>query len=138
MKVEPKNDQKRPIYETKLFYATKCDRESILYRFYIEMGYIFFKFRVLRMLTQRCYWHITLGLCRPLGELITLDKIYLTRNVRKWIRKKIVKNFFPESGIPDPVFPGQTLYEFRFLGIFCQYGIWIDSSQIVLGIYERI
>ena len=83
MKVEPKNDQKRPIYETKLFYATKCDRESISHRFYIEMGFIFFKFRVSRMLTQRCYWHITLGLCRPLGKGITLDKMYFTRNVRK-------------------------------------------------------
>ena len=65
-KVDPKNLKKRPIYVVKSFSATRCDRETILYRYFIQFGYIFFKFRVLRMLTQRCYRHITLGLCRPL------------------------------------------------------------------------
>ena len=93
-RVDPKNSKKRPFYDIKLFYVTKCDRESIIYRFYIEIWFIFFIFWVLRTLTQRCYGHITLGLCRPLGEKIILDKMYLTRNVRKWTRKKNCQNFF--------------------------------------------
>ena len=75
-RVDPKNSKKRPFYDIKLFYVTKCDRESIIYRFYIEIRIIFFIFQVLRTLTQRCYGHITditLGLCRPLGEGITLE-----------------------------------------------------------------
>ena len=110
-RVDPKNTKKRPIYDIKLFCVTKCDRESIIYRFYIEIWFIFFIFWVLRTLTQRCYGHITLGLCRPLGEKIILDKMYLTRNVRKWTRKKIVKNFLPETRIPDPDFLGFTTVE---------------------------
>ena len=82
-RVDPKNTKKRPFYDIKLFCVTKCDRESIIYRFYLQIIFIFFIFQVLRMLTQRCYGHITLGLCRPLGELFALDKIYLTRNVQK-------------------------------------------------------
>ena len=117
-RVDPKNTEKRPIYDIKLFCVTKCDRESIIYRFYIEIRIIFFIFQVLRTLTQRCYGHKTLGLCRPLGELFALDKIYLTRNVQKWTRKKIVKICFPESGISDPDFPGFTIYEFRIFWIF--------------------
>ena len=54
-KVDPKNLKKRPFYVVIFFSATRCDRETILYRYYIQFGYKFFKFRVLRMLTQRCY-----------------------------------------------------------------------------------
>ena len=56
-KVDPKNLKKRPFYVVIFFSVTRCDRETILYRYYIQFGYKFFKFRVLRMLTQRCYWH---------------------------------------------------------------------------------
>ena len=33
-------------------------------------------------------------------------------------KEKNAKKFFPESGIPDPDFPGHTLYEFRIFGYF--------------------
>ena len=82
-KVDPKNLKKRPIYVVKFFSATRCDRETILYRYYIQFGYKFFKFWVLRMLTQRCYRHITLGLCRPLGVGFVLETNFTSKTTLK-------------------------------------------------------
>ena len=39
---------------------------------------------------------------------------------------KICQNFFLESGIPDPDFPGFTLYEFWILG----YLPWISNIDL--------
>ena len=127
-KVDPKNLKKRPIYVVKSFSATRCDRETILYRYYIQFGYVFFKFRVLRMLTQRCYWHITQGLCRPLGEGLILETNFISKTPQKsYISKIWGQNF---SGIrirtfhPDSIFSGFS----RFPGVF-----WNFLFQMVFG-----
>ena len=78
---------------------------------------------------------ITLGLCRPCGEGITLDKISLTRNVRKWKLETIVKFLFP------------VIWNYRFsqtdsiwipdFGSFCLQDIWVDLRSHT-GMHGRI
>ena len=77
------------------------------------------------------------GLCRPFGVEIILDKLYLTRNVHKWIRKNIVTKNSRNPEFKIWIFPDRLYMNSGFSDIFHQtYAIWFDPSQIVL--YEYI
>ena len=69
--------------------------------FYIQILYIneiqIFHISSFRMLTQRCYRHITLGLCRPLREELVLDTNFMSKTPLKiQILNKFVVRNFPE------------------------------------------
>ena len=63
-------------------------------------------------------WALNIGLCRLIGVGITLEQKFHKKCPQMNKEKKIVKIFFPESGIPDPDFPGFTLHKFRIFEFF--------------------
>ena len=74
MKVDPKNTKKRPIYDIKLFYATRCDHNLLNIDSILKCNIDFSNFEFyacLRRGVMSAYGHIILGLSRPFGAGIT-------------------------------------------------------------------
>ena len=90
------------------------------------------------MLTQRCYGHITLGLCRHLGEVLISE---VNSNSKTPLKIQFWKNLWAEiSRNPDPDFEtglhiirGPRFLKFLLIKEYIEI-----RSQTILGIYERI
>ena len=137
MKIDPKNCKNRPVYVLKLFLAwfrmvqlcviTQPIIINLIWAMPKFGGFAGHSFVLQHMRPMQSFW-----VRNNFGQIVFEQKC------SQMNKEKNCQIFFPGIRNSGSGFSQTTQYVILILYISHHYNIWIDCSQIVLGIYEPI